>query len=864
MAITGVDLAVALGVNGVICLVMMLIFCVMRVNPIARKYYAPKRFDPEIKKKPRRMPLGLVSWMVPTYFYPEDEVIAIAGMDVAVFLRLLAYGWVLFAFCTFWCLVAIMPVNATGGYLASDAGQAEIANQTAEANASGTNTTEEPLYSDLDTLSTSNIEPGSPRFWMHLVSVYVIGIFAMMLLYAWSMGISKMRAKFIATLPRGGVSHTVLVTDVPGVQVGTVMGHARKVTNLVPENMRNQVKGIAAKGMAGAAVTQGNMVSKSVKPEWMEEDRAALTPEQEEELLDPWAHASNSLANGTTLHDYVEAEMKDVYGASHVAAVNPAYDTGKLAPLVAKYEAAKQNLTDITSDYVGKIRRKQEIKQRKELTLRPMFADKWTKETFNVTKATKVDAMDYYSAQLEHLKQEIEAQAALSKELYEPAAFVTFNDRYTQTLCATGMHSYDEQVFRTEAAPGNDEIIWGSLRLRYWEKTVRNLAMWGVFIVVVIFYLPVTAAIQAVVNLDNIRNIPGLGEITRIPFVTQILKGVLPGLVLTIFLIILPPLLNLMNRFAGAGSISQMDLMTVSKFFIFQVFATFLFTFFTGTLLAQIADIIEDPSTIVQLLGVAAPQQATFFMSFILVNACGAGMALLKLVGLIIFLIRSKIAGTEKARYRLWARQEFLFGPYTAFHTITVLLGLSFCILSPLIAPFCLLYFTLSLLVQKYQMVYVLRKPYEANGRMWLTLFHQIMVGMYFMVAMLILVLMFKRFPFVWLAIPLGVFMVLFHHTTAKLFDRPWSLMSLKEAAILDRADGSGDVTAEEAEEIRKIYLHPGFKIDEAEHAQAINEAKSVDNALKTGSDHLDIQDMSMMEESTSHKEPAKDAAEVV
>jgi hypothetical protein len=43
------------------------------------------------------------------------------------------------------------------------------------------------------------------------------------------MGISKMRAKFIATLPRGGVSHTVLVTDVPGVQVGTVMGHARKV-----------------------------------------------------------------------------------------------------------------------------------------------------------------------------------------------------------------------------------------------------------------------------------------------------------------------------------------------------------------------------------------------------------------------------------------------------------------------------------------------------------------------------------------------------------------------------------------------------------------------------------------------------------
>jgi len=42
-----------------------------------------------------------------------------------------------------------------------------------------------------------------------------------------------------------------------------------------------------------------------------------------------------------------------------------------------------------------------------------------------------------------------------------------------------------------------------------------------------------------------------------------------------------------------------------------QIFATFLFTFFTGTALSQAQAIIEDPTIIISLLGVAAPQQVS-------------------------------------------------------------------------------------------------------------------------------------------------------------------------------------------------------------------------------------------------------------
>jgi hypothetical protein len=103
-------------------------------------------------------------------------------------------------------------------------------------------------------------------------------------------------------------------------------------------------------------------------------------------------------------------------------------------------------------------------------------------------------------------------------------------------------------------------------------------------------------------------------------------------------------------------------------------------------------------------------------------QSLGLGMvSLLRLVPLVIFIVMSKLAGTERAKYRLWAKQPFWFGPYVANHTITILLGLAFTCLAPLIAPFCLLYFTLALMAQKYQLIFAATLPYDSTGRMWMT-----------------------------------------------------------------------------------------------------------------------------------------------
>lgn len=113
-----------------------------------------------------------------------------------------------------------------------------------------------------------------------------------------------------------------------------------------------------------------------------------------------------------------------------------------------------------------------------------------------------------------------------------PPTHTTHSNRYTQTLASTGLHAYDETTWRVVPAPGPDEILWGNLGMAYFTRTIRSTGMWAVFVLILIFYLPVTAAIQALVNIQNLLTIggPALAAVFNgLPFVKQVVEGILPG-----------------------------------------------------------------------------------------------------------------------------------------------------------------------------------------------------------------------------------------------------------------------------------------------------------------------------------------------
>jgi hypothetical protein len=89
-------------------------------------------------------------------------------------------------------------------------------------------------------------------------------------------------------------------------------------------------------------------------------------------------------------------------------------------------------------------------------------------------------------------------------------------------------------------------------------------------------------------------------------------------------------------------------------------------------------------------------------------------------------MLQLPLADSPRQRRRLWSNQQQLLGRVLPLHTLTLLLGLVFCVASPLIAPFTLLYFVSSSICQRYMWLYVYRHPYEGAGTLWKQVFTQV------------------------------------------------------------------------------------------------------------------------------------------
>jgi hypothetical protein len=71
---------------------------------------------------------------------------------------------------------------------------------------------------------------------------------------------------------------------------------------------------------------------------------------------DAWAKAEATLVSGVSSHQLVEAEFEELY-PGQVDNVTNVYNTATLDGSFAKYNAVRDNLTDLLDDYTSKSRR---------------------------------------------------------------------------------------------------------------------------------------------------------------------------------------------------------------------------------------------------------------------------------------------------------------------------------------------------------------------------------------------------------------------------------------------------------------------------------------------------------------------------
>ncbi len=107
-----------------------------------------------------------------------------------------------------------------------------------------------------------------------------------------------------------------------------------------------------------------------------------------------------------------------------------------------------------------------------------------------------------------------------------------------------------------------------------------------------------------------------------------------------------------------------------------QVIVVYLGTFIAGTFANQIEQLIDDPSSIVTVLGTSAPQVSIFFLAYItLRGVLLVPLSILRYVPYAIYAAKMKLAATERARAAAWSGFFAEYGGRAANDMLIVLLG---------------------------------------------------------------------------------------------------------------------------------------------------------------------------------------------
>ncbi|KAK3986494.1 hypothetical protein QBC44DRAFT_333324 [Cladorrhinum sp. PSN332] len=280
-----------------------------------------------------------------------------------------------------------------------------------------------------------------------------------------------------------------------------------------------------------------------------------------------------------------------------------------------------------------------------------------------------------------------------------------------------------------------DEIIWSSLRIRWWEQIMRDFFMMGVIAAAVIFWSLPSAFVGTISQIENLVDyVFFLKWILKLPTVIlSVIQGLLPALALSWLMAIVPWLLRGCARVAGVPSHALVELYVQHAYFAFQVVQVFLITTLSSAVSAALTKVLQDPLSITDLLSKNLPKASNFYLSYILVQCLGAGATLLaNFTELLRHQIFAKTTLNPRKGYRRWQKlREVHWGAdYPRFTNLGVI-ALSYTCIAPLILIFAGLGMFFVMWVYRYCIIYIFDSRYDTKGLFYPRALMQLLFGLY-------------------------------------------------------------------------------------------------------------------------------------
>ncbi|KAG0467832.1 hypothetical protein HPP92_017160 [Vanilla planifolia] len=384
------------------------------------------------------------------------------------------------------------------------------------------------------------------------------------------------------------------------------------------------------------------------------------------------------------------------------------------------------------------------------------------------------------------------------------AAFVFFRTRYAAVVTSEILQSSNPMYWVTDLAPEPHDVYWSNLWIPYRQLWFRKIATLIASIVFMILFLIPVTFVQGLSQLDHLRQ--------TFPFLNGILRKSNWKIMLCCLLVD-----DVGKNFIGCNEINQLN-------------------------------VISSPKDIPTQLAIAVPSQATFFITYVLTSGWASlSSEIMQLFGLVWNFIRRRI---------LRWKDDPISVPSFPYHTevpkvlLFGLLGFTCSILAPLILPFLLIYFFLSYVVYRNQIVHVYCSKYESGGKMWPIAHNTIIFSLVLSQIIAIGVFGIKKSPTASsFTIPLVICTLLFNEYCRQRFSPIFKKFSAEDLMQMDKEDELSGKMEEILEQLPSAYCQfpddtqeLDIEVFQGENAAAVQvDGESSSNDAKCGFFHRNV-----------------------
>ena len=709
----------------------------------------------ELPERPR----SVFGWLQPVLTVGGGmELLDLVGLDAYVMLRFLKMQARICGFSALCGLLILVPTYSTGG---------------------------EDLDDEFYQWNASNLEDGSGKFWACAVLMCVYTAHVFLELEMEYRVFIKCRARFFS--------------------VGTRDTSPQSRYSAIVEDLPPQMRSAAAVGayfdfLFPDAVHSVSLCVDTKALQKLTREREDVVAALEDLYLYEAAHPDKSPVLQRPKADGLEASAAVVLGDDGAKAAWSC--CGLCGPAKVSKREYLEHLLDA---YNGRILQLQQeaiaaldFKDEEAAQLLRPAAPEGGAESQSALLAAKKDELDAGIADIGSSVMQrlgsVKNVVAADDSAVSSTAFVTFKSLLARQAACQVLLSNGGDL-QALPAPEPKEVLWHDVHKPLADMQKRRELAGVLFLVFTIFFsIPVAACASA--SLDNIAEVITPLQSFEGQYWYVLLGTYLPTIASLALLAAVPIVMKLTAEyFEFYKGRTLVQSVVFERYFNIQL-AYIWISLFSGSVFTALADIIDDPASVLSILGSSIPGTSVYFMNVLVVKTFqGAILELSRIVPYVLYAIKSHGDETmlgERSLERRDATNSIEYGTLMPQFLMTGIIGFCFEIVCPFMQVICFLYYAISYVVFKHQTIYVYARPSESGGDFFFPTFKRTVSGLYVGQVVLTGYLGIRQAagPAVvsLLLLPVSAYLA---SGLKRRFERPASILSFETAASNDEGVGA-------------------------------------------------------------------------